>query len=63
LKDKRPQLDEFVAVVRKDSDEAKELAKETFADVMHVLDEKAEKAKSLKDKSKGDAQEASKGKK
>jgi thioredoxin-like negative regulator of GroEL len=53
-------LEEFVAVVREDSEEAKGLAKETFEDIMNVLDEKAEKAKKLKDKVKD---EVGKGKK
>jgi hypothetical protein len=51
----KPKMEGFVAVVRQDSQEAKELAKETFSDIMQVLDEKAEKAKGLKEKAKGDA--------
>lgn len=54
----QPQMEGIVAVVREDSQEAKELAKETFADIMHVLEEKAEKAKGLKEKAKEDGKEA-----
>jgi len=58
LGEMKPQMEAFVNVARQDSQEAKDLAKETFEDISNVLKEKAEKAKGLKEKAKGDAQES-----
>lgn len=56
LEDNRKTLQGFVAVVREDSDDAKALAKETFDEVMKVIDQKADKAKSLKEKVRKDTE-------
>lgn len=45
----------LVQITRKKGDEAKELAQETFRDVHKVLQEKAEKARSLSEEAKDEA--------
>jgi hypothetical protein len=50
-------------VLKEDSEDAKQLAEETFSDVMSVLKDKAGKAKKIAEKSKDDTKEAASSKK
>ncbi|KAH8119012.1 hypothetical protein DFH11DRAFT_1562416 [Phellopilus nigrolimitatus] len=55
LKEKAPHLKDIISLANDRSEEAKKLAKETFQDVLNVLEEKGRKAKELSEKNKDDA--------
>ncbi len=55
---KVPHIKDFMDVASQRGEDAKALAKETYQDILKILEEKGQKAKKLSEKTKSEAKDA-----